>query len=73
MTFEGCVAVAAANKELVAEFDRLNGSNLSRKGLAIELAVDDATGRTEDDVRKFIDFVWECIYTRLPEVEGEAS
>lgn len=55
--FRAFLRAAAANRELVAEFDRLTGSNLLRRGSPIELAVDDATGRAEADVAAFVGFV----------------
>jgi hypothetical protein len=45
MTFEECVLDCAANKELVYEFDRLTGHNLSMKGSPIVLMIDEATGK----------------------------
>lgn len=60
-----CLKCAASNKELVTEFDRLTGHNLSRAGSGFELLIDDATGRTEVACKEFIEFVEECIYYRL--------
>jgi hypothetical protein len=56
MTFENFLFECAKNVDLVAEFDRLQGSNLARRGTTIDLAIDDATGRTTDDARAFIAF-----------------
>lgn len=61
MTFDQAVLRCAANTELVTQFDRLNGTNLSRKGSPIELAIDDASGRTNADLAKFVDFVAEIV------------
>lgn len=68
MTFMECVDICASNKELVANFDRLRGTHLSRldKRAAIDALIDDATGRDDDAARLFIDFVWEFVWTRLP-------
>ena len=63
--FSQCLTTAASNKELVAEFDRLTGHNLSRTGAPIELMVDDTSGRTEEALRDFVAFVRDCIYERL--------
>ena len=65
LTLEDCLLAAAGESELVAEFDRLTGHNLSRKGSSLDLMIDDATGRTEEGLRDFSQFVYECIYTRL--------
>lgn len=60
-----CLAVASNIPELVKEFDRLTGHNLSRNGSPLDLAIDDATGRTEDGAKDFIHFVRECVFERI--------
>lgn len=60
-----CFVAAANEPELVSEFDRLTGHNLSRDGSPLELAIDDASGRTDAAVSDFIKFVDDCIYQRL--------
>jgi hypothetical protein len=50
------------NHQLLAEFDRLNGTNLCGHGTPIQLAVDHATNRLEHEAAKFLEFVldlWE--------------
>lgn len=70
--FHGCVRASLDTPELVENFDRLYGYNLSRRGTPIEVAVDDITGRTEAGVRAFMVFVRDCVYTRLaPDVLAE--
>jgi len=66
--FLQCLREAAANKELVAEFDRLNGSNLSFRGAPIEIALDQATGRQREELQKFVEFVRDAVY--LPLIRG---
>lgn len=68
--FRQCLGAAASNKELVAQFDRLTGHNLSRTGKPIELMVDDACGRTETALRDFVAFVRDCIYERLKDYKA---
>jgi len=54
--------LCARNTGLVREYDRLRGTNLSRRGTGLELMIDDATGRTEGDVRGFVEFcedIWD--------------
>lgn len=63
--FFECLKRAAANRELVEQFDRLRGTNLSLKGSPIERMIDSATGKLDDDLGKFVDFVREYIYERL--------
>lgn len=60
-----CFQQALGNQELVANFDRLRGTNLSGAGSPLALAIDQATGRLDSDMQAFADFVSECIYQRL--------
>lgn len=69
MTFEQCVIECARNQELIQGFDRLTGTNLQLRGAPIEIMIDEATGRLSDDVRRFVSFVDEWIWTPL--LEGE--
>jgi hypothetical protein len=69
MTFEQCVIECARNQELIKGFDRLAGTNLQLCGAPIEIMIDEATGRLSDDVRRFVSFVDEWIWTPL--LEGE--
>lgn len=62
--FIECLISAASNKELVNEFDRLTGFDLSLKGPAINRAVDMATGYLDAGLREFIKFVYDCVYLR---------
>lgn len=72
MTFQDILMQCAANVELVAQFDRLQGSNLVRTGAPINLMVDDTTGKTNDDLAAFIGFVHECVYAPwLARMEAE--
>jgi hypothetical protein len=66
LTFLTCVSASAANPELVRNFDRLQGTNLSMRGAPLDLMIDQAAGRLDSDVNKFLDFVWEYVFTRLP-------
>lgn len=56
---------AAGNAELVAHYDRLRGTNLSRRGAPIKLEIDRASGRRDAGCNGFVDFVHDAIYTRL--------
>lgn len=66
MTFGDVVLHCAAQPELVANYDRLRGTNLSRRGTDMDLLIDDACKRTESEIPGFVAFVWECVWTRLP-------
>lgn len=63
--FNDCLMECAGNRELVKEFDRLRGTNLSMAGAPIIRMIDEATGKQKDDCLKFIAFVWECIWLPL--------
>ncbi|HHX4059581.1 TPA: hypothetical protein ACU967_006141 [Burkholderia contaminans] len=66
--FSRCLMEAAGTPELVAEFDRLSGCNLSAvgKGSPLQRAIDSATGRFDGDIRRFAEFVHDAVYSRLP-------
>lgn len=65
LTFAECIQAAIEIPELVAQFDRLWNANLMRRGLPLELAIDDACGRTDYDCRRFLNFIWEYVFTRV--------
>jgi hypothetical protein len=65
MTFENCLREAISNKELVAEFDRLKGTNLSLRGTNLDIHIDLACGRLEQDLAEFVKFVKECVWDRI--------
>lgn len=68
LTFKDCLMECAGNKELVREFDRLNGCNLSMQGSPLGLEIERVTGKQKDDLIKFIAFCWEYIW--LPVLGG---
>ena len=63
--FLRCLSEAAANTELVAEFDRLTGYNVALRGPAIVQEIDKSTGFLEQGARAFYDFVVDVIYLPL--------
>lgn len=65
MSFETCFRECFSNKDLLAEFDRLKGTNLSLKGTNFDLQVDFACGRFEGELQQFAEFVKECVWDRL--------
>ena len=52
---EQCIA----NPDLLRQYDRLNGTDLSRRGSPIDLMIDDACGKMDADARGFFDFCME--------------
>lgn len=73
MTFHECILYCAGNRELVHHFDRLRGTNLSLRGAPIDLAVDKASGRLDDDLGLFVAFVFDAVWCRLPPEIFEAA
>ena len=65
MDLREVVLECAKNAEFVSNFDRLRGTNLSRKGSPIEIAIDDATGRMDADSELFFDFVFMYVWMPL--------
>lgn len=66
LAFQACLHESINTPELVAQFDRLYGATLVSRASPIERAADRATGKTEADMRTFVEFVHDCIYLRLP-------
>lgn len=73
MTFEQFLLQCADNHELIANFDRLHGTNLLLKGKVIEVMVDKASGRLDSDVEKFVEFIYENIWLPVWAKENEVQ
>ena len=56
---------ALLDPEVTREFDRLCGTNVSRVGNALDLAIDDACGRLKLDLQKFREFT-DDLCARMP-------
>jgi hypothetical protein len=54
--------------ELVREYDRLSGAAFGSviKATGLNAAIDEASGRTKDEWMKWMAFVFEFIWIRLP-------
>lgn len=72
MTFAEFVFKCAESKPLVAEFDRLTGSNLGLNGTGLDLMIDHATGRIAHDCEAFAGFVHEFVWMPLIGQDGNA-
>lgn len=68
VTFGDFLRACSSEPDLVAEFDRLRGTNLSRRGTGLDLMIDDATGRTDADCREWIEFCAD-LWERIPMVK----
>jgi hypothetical protein len=68
LTYIDCLMQAARTPSLVAEFDRLTGHKLATvgKGTPLDQMIDDACGVHDAAMRDFCEFVWDCVYLRLP-------
>lgn len=73
LSFVTCVLEAAGTPELVKQFDRLYGYNVSRRGSPLDLAIDEATGFAEAGMIEFLNFVWEYVFLRVPLDEKRAA
>lgn len=65
LRFETLLRACLADPTLLAQFDRLTGSNLSLQGAPIYVQVDLASGRTETELRRFAAFVKDVVWDRL--------
>lgn len=66
LTFAACLRECSKTPELIAQVDRLYGTNLMRQGAPIELMIDNATGRCDADMQTFMQFVWNSVFLRCP-------
>ncbi len=65
--FSRCLTGALETPELCAQFDRLYGSTLFTRSDPLSRMIDEACGKSRDDMRAFVEFVHDCIYMRLPD------
>lgn len=65
--FQLCLHDAIETRELVQQFDRLYGATLTTRATPLERMIDKATGKADDDMRAFVEFVHDGIYLRLPD------
>jgi hypothetical protein len=66
LSFGTCLAEAVSTPELIANYDRLRGTNLSFRGSRMDLAIDEACGRQFKELPGFVAFVYDFIWLRLP-------
>ena len=71
LRFEEVVHECLGNEEFVREFDRFAGTHIGGKPRdPMMILVDRATGfdelKTTNDYKKFVAFVYETVWTRLP-------
>lgn len=70
ITLKDCVMTAWDTPDFRKEFDRLNGTHLAGRQPAEHSAilreVDKASGKTDADMLRFIAFVDDCVFQRLP-------
>ena len=69
--FADVLRACVADDALVAQFDRLTGSNLLLQGAPINAAIDRSSGRTETQFRRFAGFVYDAIWLRVPRTVQE--
>lgn len=61
---EPWLRLCAGNGELLANYDRLRGTNLAGRGAPIDRMIDEATGRLEEEALEFFDWCRE-MFERL--------
>lgn len=66
VTFADCLFAAASDPDLVFNYDRLLGANLSLRGSPLDLMVDLSSGRQEVELAGFVAFVKDFVWDRLP-------
>jgi hypothetical protein len=67
-TFEDAVMECFTNKQFLVEYDRLIGTNLSKRLSPIEKAIDEATKMRDVEMLGFIKFVDDFIWTLLLQI-----
>lgn len=72
MDFAAAVAEAAMIPDFVSAYSKITGNNfgISQPRSVIEAMVDKATGFSginEEEVKKFADFFYEFVWSRLPD------
>lgn len=70
LVFLQCVEATLQTKEIVEQVDRLYGTSLMRRSSPIERMVDDATGKSDEDMQTFLRFVWNCIFIRCAPIRS---
>lgn len=65
ITLENCVNECYANDDFIKEFNRLNNSHLKTRRNPIGFEIDNATGKTNDDLTKFVELVDLTVYQPL--------
>ena len=69
--FHVCLNAAIEERELVENFDRLNGTNVLMHGAPTEKMIDEASGRQKADLEAFCKFVFDYVYTRMEHPIGK--
>lgn len=71
LTFEDCLLETANAPEMLREFCRLNGFANPLTNSGINKLIDQATGYDKMVIDKFVDFVWEFVWARIPQRTSE--
>ena len=59
------LALCASTPELVANYDRLRGTNIASAGSPLEALIDSQSGRLDAELRGFVEFAVD-LFRRLP-------
>jgi len=63
---------ALARPDLVAEFDRLAGTDVAARAAPLNRAIDVASGRAEADLQRFLAFAKDALWDRLDNATRDA-
>lgn len=57
-----CLKETLETQGIVENFNRLYGASLGQAKSPIEMMIDQATGKCDSDMTKFIDFCWDSVF-----------
>lgn len=64
-TFPAFVRAAVTTPGLLEEYDRLRGTSFVTRRTGIAAVIDQATGKTDDDLRELVEFLFD-LWLRSP-------
>jgi predicted xylose isomerase-like sugar epimerase len=62
VSFEDTVEACMGNTEFMTQYDRLNGTNLTKKLSPVNNQIDKVSGLRESELKEFFDAIRELIY-----------
>lgn len=65
MNFQETVMFCYENDEFVKQYNRLTNSDLKQIKKPLDFEIDVQTGKLSDDLKKFVDFVFDTVWLRV--------